>query len=482
MIIREMDSMSSFVLDKVNIMNINDIKFKFQEYHDHWNYTYKITKEVSKWLLEIVEADRKYARKLEKVADKMNFEHVDSNLSSGLSIIKSILNSRVSTINPLSESIETHLAMPLQEFLSKQGEIIKENSNTAKKLIFDISNYNQRLDKYKERYIKSCKSSIDIKITKDSPEYKQEQESLKMYYTAVDEYNSNIPYINDELISCLGVYTSQEEERFKLLKQTLLQTLQFQKFYTRNFEVEVMEAIPKIENCKLYRDMKTTGDKLKKAESMNGLYKNHSRELARAGPASHEYLMTQYIEILWQGDLPDEDITIRFLNQIRNLEGRKAWTNGLNFRRSKGNFEIPSSSFELVGDCMANVFDAMMVEEDYSMAGLCIILADSFYEAETEPKRFLHSLILSHPLWKNFDFWRELIEESVANNWKEYCKNGGAKDEEILRNIVTAQVVSYAHTMNLFKISKDDILLTVGIFEHKYKLNEDIKLLIETNS
>lgn len=479
MINREMDSMSKFVLYKVNIMNINDIKLKFQEYHEHWNYTYKITKEVSKWLLDIVEADRNYTRDLEKVVDKMHFECVDSNLSSGLSIIKSILNTRVSTINSLSESIETHLAIPLQEFLSKQAEIIKENSNTAKKLIVDISNYNQRLEKYKERYIKSCKSCIDVKITKDSPEYKQEQESLKMYYTVVDEYNSQIPSLNDKLISLLAVYTSQDAERLKLLKQTLLQTLQFQKFYTRNFEVELMEAIPKIESCKLYRDIQTTENKLIKAESMN---KNYSRELAHAGPASHEYLMTQYIEILWQGSLPDEDITIRFLNQIRNPEGRKAWTHALNSRRSKGNFDIPCSSFELVGDCMSNVFDAMMVDEDYSMAGLCIILADSFYEAETEPKRFLHSLIVSHPLWKNIDFWRELIEESIKNNWTEYCKNGGMHDEEIRRNIVTAQVMSYAHTMNLFQISKDDILLTVGIFEHKYKLNEDLKLLIDANS
>lgn len=243
-----------------------------------------------------------------------------------------------------------------------------------------------------------------------------------------------------------------------------------------------MEAIPKIESYKPLSDIENNSRKLRKAASMTIVRRYQSKELIHAGPASHEYLMSQYIKILWDGHIPEEYVTLRFLNQIRVPEGRKAWTYGLNARRSKGDFEIPNSSFEFVGNCMTDIFDAMMVDEDYSMAGLCIILTDSFYEADTEPKRFLNSLVLNHPLWKNIDFWRGLIEDSVFNHWKEYCKHSGSPEEEIHKNIATAQVISYAYTMNLFKISKDDILLTVGIFEHKYRLNDDLKLLIQANT
>lgn len=460
----------------------SEFREKYPDIQEHWKKTFKVANDIVNWIKERAQLDKKYSKDLKKLASKITFDEDSVGVEPLLCILRDSCQTRASQIRTIAEHFHNDVAYPMKQLLNQQNFIIAEKSTLAKKTMGDIFNLNLKLERYRERYLKSCKLSEDSKgSSKNSGAYKNEHESLKAYYTTIEEYNNTLPNLIDLMKKIIILYQKQEEERYQLMKQTVIQFIQFDKFCSNNIDVDLSEYIPKLEVFKPKHQIEEFARKFARC-SFSGIgLRYESQDLYSAGQASHDYLMRDYIDKIWEGNIPDEQENDRFQQQITSTEGRKALANALNSCRSRGRFEIPSESFKYLGNRLSSVLDLMMAEDDFSVAGPFIILSDSFYETNTDPKNFLHGQIIHHPIWKNMKLWLALIEECITNNWNEYLKNSGAEDSSVLRSISVAQLISYAHTMKLFQLDKELILQVIEQFDGKYSLTEDFIDMVKTH-
>lgn len=461
-------------------MSYSEFREKYPDIQEHWKKTFKVANDIVNWIKERAQLDRKYSKDLEKLAGKITCDEDSIGVDPLLNILRDSCKNRANQIKLIAEHFHSKVAYPMKQLLNQQNFIIADKSTFAKKTMGDIFSINLKLEKFRERYLKSCKISEDVKgSAKHIVAYKNEHESLKAYYSTIEEYNIALPTLIDMMKKIIILYQKQEEERSQLMKQTVIQFVQFDKFCLNSIDIDLAGYIPKLEEFKPTHQIEEFAKKFAKC-SFSGIgLRYESQDLFSAGQASHDYLMKDFIDKIWDADIPDQEETFRFIQQIKTAEGRKALATALNQCRSRGKFEIPSESFKFLGNCMINVLDAMMLEEDFSVAGPYIILSDSFYEINTDPKNFLHGEIVDHPLWKNMKVWNTLIEDCIHNNWTEYCKNVGTNESSVLRSIAVAQLLSYAHTMKLFCLDKEDILYVIEKFDGKYQLTEDFLELVK---
>ena len=59
-------------------------------------------------------------------------------------------------------------------------------------------------------------------------------------------------------------------------------------------------------------------------------------------------------------------------------------------------------------DCLEDIYK----EKDFDSTRFCMLLSQTFYKTATEPNKpriFLQTAIEVHDIWKNVDYWEELI-------------------------------------------------------------------------
>lgn len=461
-------------------MSYSEFRVKFPEIQDHWKKTFKAANEIACWIKERSQLDKKYSKDLKKLAAKITNDEDNLELNPLFNILRDSCKYRANQIKLTAENLHNKLAYPMKQLLNKQTFNIADKSTLAKKTMGDIFSINFKLERFRERYLKSCKISEDLKGTsKHIVVYKNEQESLKAYNSTLEEYNVALPALIYLMKKIIILYQHQEQDRYQLMKQTVNQYIQFDKLLLNNLDINLNEYISKLEEFNPKHQIKDFANKFAKC-SFSGIGVSYeSQVLFSAVQVDSCYFMKEYIDKILKANIPDPEETSRFMEQIKSPKGRKALVSALNSYRSRGKFEIPSESFKFLGNCMIKVLDAMILEEDFSVAGTYIILSDSFYEFRTDPKKFLHSEIIDHPLWKNMKVWTTLIEDSINNNWKEHCENEGDEDRSVLRTIVVAQLTSFAYTLKLFCLDSEDILQVISQFYGKYQLTEDTVELVK---
>lgn len=455
-------------------MSYGDLINYYPDIQDQWKVTYKSANDFLNLIKEKSELDKNYAKNLEKLVRKYGFDNLHGDMKASIDLIRDILLSRVSLIRGLSSNLFNDVVYPLKKLLAEQNLGYTESTNICKNVLNDIQNNSTRLEKLREKYVKSCKYYEDVKGTPKEPQaYKTELEQLKAYNSAIEEHNSALPVLVQLFKRSLVTYQKQEEDRYAAVKNSMVQFIQYESFHIKSLHIELQEITESIENYNPKNDIALFIANHSKPRPRLFPEPAINREIETSGQASNDYIMNDYIQKLWSGTMPQEEETARFLKQIKRQEGRKAWSSSLNRCRSMGKFEIPKDTFEFAGDCMLKVLDVMLEEKDYKIAGSCIILSDSFYEAESNPKKFLHFLIINHSIWQDHGFWKEIIEETIKNVWQEYYKNGGSQDAEVLKNIAIAQITSYVHTMKLFNLSNDFIMQAAEEFGRNYHLDEE---------
>lgn len=102
-------------------------------------------------------------------------------------------------------------------------------------------------------------------------------------------------------------------------------------------------------------------------------------------------------------------------------------------------------------------------------------IKDNGFEIE---KEYLQSFLIEHKIWKDFDFWKSAIYNSIINELKlqrAYHIDEKESSIEITnreKNIIFGQLAAFGQNMMMFGIEKKDIFQLMNRYFEYFELEE----------
>lgn len=179
----------------------------------------------------------------------------------------------------------------------------------------------------------------------------------------------------------------------------------------------------------------------------------------------------------WKGQELTRDDYVTFNSRLKEPQGRKAWAWSMNLRRSQGEFKLSDGGFNKIGELMLAALNECERTQDIYIAKNCIILSQTFYrETRDKKKVYLQTCILSHSLWKNMEFWEDVVNTAICEELKKQGNPAEAGDEAAMlheKNLVFCQLVSFGHIMLSFKMQTRTVQELINKYAKKYSLLKD---------
>ena len=200
------------------------------------------------------------------------------------------------------------------------------------------------------------------------------------------------------------------------------------------------------------------------------------------------------------------DINIKTITEkeIKELEilldkhhNRVIFFQKLNEYRSKGNFYLPKKIYILFGKLFNLCIDKIKRDNDLHTGRNCIILSQTYYCIGEKSNEYIQFLISKNQLFKDVDFWKQLIEMELGKEIKKlstYLSKEGVNnlngsinnDLENTRfsNIAFSQIITIADNMIEFGLDINKVNEVIEPKIEYFKLNEalrqNIKEMIDT--
>ena len=98
---------------------------------------------------------------------------------------------------------------------------------------------------------------------------------------------------------------------------------------------------------------------------------------------------------------------------MKEKKYRKYLFSCLNKFRISGFFTLEEKSYNTFGDLLNKILDEVVVQKDFEAAKYCMILSQTFFKKSTDPSNqniFLQNTIENHDIWKNMEFWEQIIK------------------------------------------------------------------------
>ncbi|CAG9314204.1 unnamed protein product [Blepharisma stoltei] len=470
-------------------MSYSELWNKFKEVRVHYRESKKTCDEFIIFLRDKSELDRSYARGLEKLALSTFFELGKGTLDPCLSSLKQRLIEYISLCKTLANQFHTDLALNLRQLLVHQDLLIKDKRDQGKKLVQEREKLIKIAQRAKEKYIKSCKESEACAQSKSRFEiaYKQEEELSKAYQVSIENANAFAAPFREAMDKILSTYQIHEEERMKLLKESLARMVEYEKTFFKCLEYTLDALALPIESFNPSVDLKKWVDDTYIESVIEEIVFepfHHNMEFDRflvELKSSHQGdIVKKIIDKCWKGEVIDFDQRCQFSQTIAEPEGKKAWIAFLNEKRNQGQFKIPTETFVIIGELLHDVLTSMLNSSAYNCASQCIILSQTFYYENEGQKNYLQNEVIDHAFWKQEDVWKTIITEAIDHEIKkcnEYCKDIMQNDEdshERLGEVVVSQLSSYAHIMESFHVPEHEIQQILNTFVKNYNLPDDI--------
>lgn len=219
-------------------MSYTNLWDKFKEVRVHYRETRKIVDEFIVFLRDKSELDRTYARGLEKLTQSSFFELEKGTLDPGLAFLQQHLLNQVSLYKGLANQFHVDLALALRQLLVHQDLLIKENKDYGKKLVQEREKLIKIALKAKEKYYKAGKDAEISTQNRNKFEFalKQEEEFARAYHTSIESSNNFAYEFKEGMDKILTTYQLHEEERMKLLKESLLRMLEYEKSFLASLQ------------------------------------------------------------------------------------------------------------------------------------------------------------------------------------------------------------------------------------------------------
>ena len=155
----------------------------------------------------------------------------------------------------------------------------------------------------------------------------------------------------------------------------------------------------------------------------------------------------------------------------------------LNKIRIKNGLNVSEITYNNIGDILKQCLLVLEKENDFESYKLIIILASSLYKNTEEinkPRIFLQNYIYDFPVWKKYEFWKDMIEYEINEEMikqKKYNMFSKLNDENKLKriqSIVKSKLNTYLFNMISFcgnNIIMNDIII---FFKNYYFLDKNI--------
>ena len=396
--------------------------------------------------------------KLEKIKYKNKKENYDKNIEE-----KNINNNDIDIDDEEKEMIE------------KMNEILEKNKTTSKQLQLDYQEYIKKANVEREKYIKLSENLYD-KVQRLDEEFIKQMKAKIIFLTEnelklIDNIKNNISStlqlskeINIE--NEINLFINSKSTKFSHPK--LFEYVDYNPYIILRNRKGHIDAIESEISSKIVECLKET---FKYDKTKDNLIQEENIKF-----------INDTVNDIWDGNkYNDNKLEKLFKDHIYRMN----FLHMLNQYRVEGVFILQNESFQNFTKTLSSILEKSIIDKDYESIKYCMILSQTFYLQTETKKILLQSCMTQNEIWKQKDFWIDIIEYSIneeINTEKEYyvflSENRESREKRI-ESAVISNLITFLFNMKLFGYSEDKSKLVIDRFIEKY--NIDGNLIYATN-
>ena len=396
--------------------------------------------------------------KLEKIKYKNKKENYDKNIEE-----KNINNNDIDIDDEEKEMIE------------KMNEILEKNKTTSKQLQLDYQEYIKKANVEREKYINISENLYD-KVQRLDEEFIKQMKTKIIFLTEnelklIDNIKNNISStlqlskeINIE--NEINLFINSKSTKFSHPK--LFEYVDYNPYIILRNRKGHIDAIESEISSKIVECLKET---FKYDKTKDNLIQEENIKF-----------INDTVNDIWDGNkYNDNKLEKLFKDHIYRMN----FLHMLNQYRVEGVFILQNESFQNFTKTLSSILEKSIIDKDYESIKYCMILSQTFYLQTETKKILLQSCMTQNEIWKQKDFWIDIIEYSIneeINTEKEYyvflSENRESREKRI-ESAVISNLITFLFNMKLFGYSEDKSKLVIDQFIKKY--NIDGNLIYATN-
>lgn len=460
----------------------------------------KLLEDLLFMLKEWKEYESAYAQGLEKIFNRLvtnddktgiiknfhSFFGMISERSKGFAsrIDKEIIQELDEFIRESSANMKYELVKALQAGEIMEGKFIKAD-NDAKSYYETIAAF-ESISKELSNQKRNSQKKVFKKVTKA---HKKVGESHKTYRYSQMKFNAYTKFFRQKVAKTFSAFNEFElnsiekiDQSMKILKDCISTKILFQEDLNSeifNFKLDLTEftiedlIIPEVTIEKYVNSRSLTLPST--VSILGGEVIESFQELAEK-KCKNEFVVL--LEKAWQGDKISNEDYNSFINQVKEVTGRKAFLFYLNSKRNSAEFCIQPSGFIFMGQLILEVLNQCEQLQDIAITKNLILLTQTFYYVgENEQKVFLLQAVRGHSLWKDLEFWEIFIDNGIFNEIRKQKLKNVEKDakveEENCKSLIFCQLISFGTIMVEFGVDMEKVLGILKRFADKHRFSKD---------
>ena len=448
--------LEGFIMNQCEISN--EFSRLMKSYEKEFMNAYKQVEEKQLNFFQGGKSIENAINKLEKIKYKNKKENYDKNIEE-----KNINNNDIDIDDEEKEMIE------------KMNEILEKNKTTSKQLQLDYQEYIKKANVEREKYIKLSENLYD-KVQRLDEEFIKQMKTKIIFLTEnelklIDNIKNNISStlqlskeINVE--NEINLFINSKSTKFSHPK--LFEYVDYNPYIILRNRKGHIDAIESEISSKIVECLKET---FKYDKTKDNLIQEENIKF-----------INDTVNDIWDGNkYNDNKLEKLFKDHIYRMN----FLHMLNQYRVEGVFILQNESFQNFTKTLSSILEKSIIDKDYESIKYCMILSQTFYLQTETKKILLQSCMTQNEIWKQKDFWIDIIEYSIneeINTEKEYyvflSENRESREKRI-ESAVISNLITFLFNMKLFGYSEDKSKLVIDQFIKKY--NIDGNLIYATN-
>ena len=448
--------LEGFIMNQCEISN--EFSRLMKSYEKEFMNAYKQVEEKQLNFFQGGKSIENTINKLEKIKYKNKRENYDKNIEE-----KNINNNDIDIDDEEKEMIE------------KMNEILEKNKTTSKQLQLDYQEYIKKENVEREKYIKLSENLYD-KVQRLDEEFIKQMKTKIIFLTEnelklIDNIKNNISStlqlskeINIE--NEINLFINSKSTKFSHPK--LFEYVDYNPYIILRNRKGHIDAIESEISSKIVECLKET---FKYDKTKDNLIQEENIKF-----------INDTVNDIWDGNkYNDNKLEKLFKDHIYRMN----FLHMLNQYRVEGVFILQNESFQNFTKTLSSILEKSIIDKDYESIKYCMILSQTFYLQTETKKILLQSCMTQNEIWKQKDFWIDIIEYSIneeINTEKEYyvflSENRESREKRI-ESAVISNLITFLFNMKLFGYSEDKSKLVIDQFIKKY--NIDGNLIYATN-
>ena len=448
--------LEGFIMNQCEISN--EFSRLMKSYEKEFMNAYKQVEEKQLNFFQGGKSIENAINKLEKIKYKNKKENYDKNIEE-----KNINNNDIDIDDEEKEMIE------------KMNEMLEKNKTTSKQLQLDYQEYIKKANVEREKYIKLSENLYD-KVQRLDEEFIKQMKTKIIFLTEnelklIDNIKNNISStlqlskeINIE--NEINLFINSKSTKFSHPK--LFEYVDYNPYIILRNRKGHIDAIESEISSKIVECLKET---FKYDKTKDNLIQEENIKF-----------INDTVNDIWDGNkYNDNKLEKLFKDHIYRMN----FLHMLNQYRVEGVFILQNESFQNFTKTLSSILEKSIIDKDYESIKYCMILSQTFYLQTETKKILLQSCMTQNEIWKQKDFWIDIIEYSIneeINTEKEYyvflSENRESREKRI-ESAVISNLITFLFNMKLFGYSEDKSKLVIDQFIKKY--NIDGNLIYATN-